>query len=464
MNSIDGYGVFCQSSSELCDDLQSLIAVQLLPQVDYYILKNDPTTVYDAHHLRRLSMITLKSMKIAVLFTGTSRPETPVFPLPVYLIPFFVGINIPTGHSINPQTLAYYRLHEPIGCRDLTTLESLSHHGIKAYQSGCLTMLFKKKYNINKQSKKHYYIMNKVNPSDLKHSDTTQIKPTNRDLIKKNIIERLEFADYVLIKLMSAGQVTTDHIECYLPCLSFGVKAKFTGDLTRSVNKHLADLNYDQLKSLCEQTLSCIHQFIDSFTIKPQLLSFTVFLTTIGRPTLRRMLNSLVNQLTALDYLYIAIDGEDSVADTKSILSDYEGKWQCHLIIIEHKTNLGYWGHSLRNYYQKQLEGDYILHADDDNIYVDGAFDLIRKLVIHRYHLYVFQVEINKGHIVPQPDQIEINNIDTACGVVANLPHYFEEWKLCRGGDYNFWSSTAKHFHDSHIHFTHQVIYKMIGV
>src|SRR5680860_231143 len=93
--------------------------------------------------------------------------------------------------------------------------------------------------------------------------------------------------------------------------------------------------------------------------------SLTVFLTTIGRPSLKNMLDSLIDQLNDIDYLYIFIDGPEGKHETKTIINKYTFK--CQVIVTVHPKNLGHWGHALRNEYQKKLKGDYILHADDDD-------------------------------------------------------------------------------------------------
>src|SRR5262245_16362196 len=92
-------------------------------------------------------------------------------------------------------------------------------------------------------------------------------------------------------------------------------------------------------------------------------LSLHVLLATIGRSSLIRMLKSLQFQLQSSDYLTVVFDAQDVdgvYSQTEEILKEFS----CHYNIIMEPTNLGFWGHGVRNKYN-QLQGDFILHADD---------------------------------------------------------------------------------------------------
>ncbi|MBK8048214.1 MAG: polysaccharide pyruvyl transferase family protein [Anaerolineales bacterium] len=54
--------------------------------------------------------------------------------------PLFVSFHIANPAIAQPHYADYYRQHEPIGCRDVATVELLRQIGVEAYLSGCLTL------------------------------------------------------------------------------------------------------------------------------------------------------------------------------------------------------------------------------------------------------------------------------------------------------------------------------------
>ncbi len=194
-------------------------------------------------------------------------------------------------------------------------------------------------------------------------------------------------------------------------------------------------------------------------------MEFAVLLTTIGRPCLRRMLNSLVGELTDADYLYIVIDGPTYYSSALSIINEFHGRWQCLVVVIQHPVNVSFWGHELRNTYQRHLQGDYILHADDDDEYLKGAFNILRQEVKEYGQLYIFQMTrpYLEPTTIPNYDQIAKGNIGSPCGVIANLSYLFGDWKNNYDGDYQFWQSTAEKVGIQNIIWTHQTIYRVLG-
>ena len=56
-----------------------------------------------------------------------------------HLQPLFVSFHCSRPASLTPQVIDYLRAHEPIGCRDWSTVDLLLSAGVKAFFSGCLT-------------------------------------------------------------------------------------------------------------------------------------------------------------------------------------------------------------------------------------------------------------------------------------------------------------------------------------
>ena len=67
--------------------------------------------------------------------------------------PVFFGLTMPRTELYDDE-VEYYKLHEPIGCRDEQAYNTMKKYGIDAYLGGCLTVaLPKREDNPEKQNK-----------------------------------------------------------------------------------------------------------------------------------------------------------------------------------------------------------------------------------------------------------------------------------------------------------------------
>lgn len=168
------------------------------------------------------------------------------------------------------------------------------------------------------------------------------------------------------------------------------------------------------------------------------MISLNVILTTIGRDELLRMLRSLIHQLTEDDYITIVSDADHSLV--RQCLSSFNPA--CTIIHIANSNSLGYWGHGSRNKYQNILPGDYLLNADDDDRYTEGAFDKIREVVKEK-KLYIFKHQDGRNVAWSIPGVVQLGNIGTSCGVIPNT-HNLPDWELVYGGDASFYIKLSK--------------------
>ena len=173
--------------------------------------------------------------------------------------------------------------------------------------------------------------------------------------------------------------------------------------------------------------------------------SLHILLATIGRKKLFNMINSILPHLHTHDYLTVVYDAKD-IDNTRPLVEKlFEDIKATCTIYIEPK-NLGFWGHGIRNKWASKLAGDFILHADDDNIYYPNAFDLIRENCTNTEILYLFQIRYNNGsNLIPDPlKKIKLCNIDTACGVIPRVLNTKGWWKFEYGGDGKFYEQIIK--------------------
>jgi hypothetical protein len=205
-------------------------------------------------------------------------------------------------------------------------------------------------------------------------------------------------------------------------------------------------------------------------------MKLSVLITTIGRPSLQRMLESLACQLHPQDRIYLAVEGHADHSLIRQQIESIKIKYpNLNVSVMTHPTTLGSWGHGLRNYYQKSLKGDFILHGDDDDVYTPNAIEAIRFRIRSNLNadLFVFQmwrpyhtskygelfdlIPIKTSH----GTQMTMGDIGTPCGVVKNIPDKFGEWKLERGGDYHFWQQTANAIGAERIQWCREIIYEV---
>ncbi len=124
------YGLLSYKTNNIGDEIQSLAARQYLPRVDILL---------DRDNLKNVK----NKKKIKLILNGWFNPNQKNWPPSPDIDPLFISFHI-SKRSIpavlSPESLAYFRKHQPIGCRDLFTEKLLKEQNIHAYFSGCLTL------------------------------------------------------------------------------------------------------------------------------------------------------------------------------------------------------------------------------------------------------------------------------------------------------------------------------------
>ena len=184
--------------------------------------------------------------------------------------------------------------------------------------------------------------------------------------------------------------------------------------------------------------------------------TFNILIASIGRESVKNMLYSLKNQLTEHDCITIVFDGviPNFEIDTSDFL--------CKVYIYYEDINLGYWGHGIRNKYNPILEKrDFVLHADDDDIYLTNSFQLLRKHCIDTNLLYVAKMNFRpwEDRFVPETNEIKSGNIGTPCGIIPYELNKINTFGLYHGGDFLFYENISRCV--SNIVFLDYVIYQI---
>jgi len=166
--------------------------------------------------------------------------------------------------------------------------------------------------------------------------------------------------------------------------------------------------------------------------------TFNILIATTGRESLQKMIDSLIDQLTENDCITIVYDGYSTIP-----LFNFRDL-KCKIYQYYESEKLGYWGHGIRNKYATLLEKkDFIMHADDDDIYSPDTFNKIRELCNDNEILYIGKFDC-KGTILPIDNIIKKGNIGTPCGIIPYNINSQAEWKLQYGGDGIFYEDLEK--------------------
>ena len=192
--------------------------------------------------------------------------------------------------------------------------------------------------------------------------------------------------------------------------------------------------------NLSDDFLMC---FIKKSVVEIPSPSFHILIACGGRKTLQRLLDSLTWQLEKGDAITIVFDGEHARAK-----SGYSDTWTinapCSIFTYDQIPNLGagIGSEPVRSKYQSLLEKTttYIMHADDDDIYLPGAFYKLKNLCKDPNNLYIAKMD-NIGTIVPSKKCIEYCNIGTPNGIIPFSLANTVAWGPHRGGDFTYYNA-----------------------
>jgi hypothetical protein len=183
--------------------------------------------------------------------------------------------------------------------------------------------------------------------------------------------------------------------------------------------------------------------------------NINVVCTTIGRDTLPRLIESFIDQLSENDLFTIISDiNHDYVSN---VLKQYDFK--CKMTHISNEGDskgAGAYGHPLINKHLNNLEGDFIMFADDDDRYVEGAFSFIKKTLKDKNKLYIFKHKWGNTYAWNVKDFSRGNVGKCMCAIpnTHNLPKFREDVL----GDVCFFEEIGK---EMDYEFIDHVIYKV---
>ena len=156
--------------------------------------------------------------------------------------PLFLSFHISTKSQkelTSPSSIAYFKKHQPIGCRDTHTLTLLQKHNVTCFLSGCLTLtlprytgqrgdniLFVDVMRTNYTSSYRKAIVSRMIPERFKEK-IEFITHFSKEMKSQTSHERMNEAKLLLDRYKKAKLVFTSLIHCALPCVAMGHPRRF---------------------------------------------------------------------------------------------------------------------------------------------------------------------------------------------------------------------------------------------
>ena len=235
------------------DYIQSLAAKQYLPQVDEHI-NREKLGLYDGGETK-------------LIMNGWFAHNPKKWVPSDDIVPLFVSLHMNSQSAksmLSENGIAYFKKHQPIGCRDQYTVDLLKEKGIEAYFTGCLTLTLDSYKVDDSERGDDVYIVNPLYNYPLKDIAFSSLKNMLKSIVKGEIFklkkrekhlrkfvdndllktavytkqyihtenrysddDKLIMAEELLHKYARAKLVITSRIHCALPCLAMGTPVIF---------------------------------------------------------------------------------------------------------------------------------------------------------------------------------------------------------------------------------------------
>jgi len=219
-------GYYAPEIMNIGDYVQSLAARQFLPSVDVYV-DRDQLGTYVGGSVNMIMNAWHRLWRKCMVFSPQINP-------------LMVAVHLNNPENAADETIAYFKRHEPVGCRDFHTRDFLRDKGIKAYFSGCMTLTLGRTYRVPESERTDdiYFVDYRLGESEAIDSAVrpilnarrrhcscfyrTHYYPLNSD-VRGGLCE----AEALVREYARAGLVITRNIHCALPCLALGTPVVF---------------------------------------------------------------------------------------------------------------------------------------------------------------------------------------------------------------------------------------------
>lgn len=172
------------------------------------------------------------------------------------------------------------------------------------------------------------------------------------------------------------------------------------------------------------------------------IIRISVVIPTLGRPTLQRTLNSIVEAGVCSQDEVLVVWGD--AADPTEVVERVT--LPCPRHIIHARAPKPDYGNTQKTAGMRAARGSHVAFMDDDDIYLPGALDRMRKELEKNPGLpHQFQVQLGKPHsrLIWHKPKVELGNVTTDGIVVPNRPD-LPSWPVRRSdGMLTPWQDTG---------------------
>lgn len=206
------HAIFAFSTPNLGDEVQALAAALLLPRVDAYVDRD------------RLDKVRLKEVHAVIMNSWFAVKRYRAVPS-VDLRPYYFGQCVGRSDLLNPDWIAEWKRHEPIGCRDTHSVALLRDQGIDARFTGCLTTWMGRFLHPPVKREGVVFVdvpeaLERFIPEDIRRraSRITNATAKRGGTPRKRFERAAELCDVI----RTAEMVVTRRLHTALPCVGFG--------------------------------------------------------------------------------------------------------------------------------------------------------------------------------------------------------------------------------------------------
>lgn len=238
------YAAYKYETVNIGDDIQTYAAQSFFPRIDRYIFRDRLNA-----ELTKLTPGCIRSMKMIINGWYSHSPRD-FYPRDAGgFRPLCISMHFSDKHGSSTRTMfedgllaKFLRDNQPIGCRDVASVELLQRHGVEAYFSGCLTLTLKLP---PRQKRDDLVIVSDCKvPAHLLESISANVVHRTHGRLPMaahrlagwlNRFDRFheykrQVAAATLQHYQQARLVITSRLHCALPCLALGTDVVFVHD------------------------------------------------------------------------------------------------------------------------------------------------------------------------------------------------------------------------------------------
>jgi hypothetical protein len=213
--------------------------------------------------------------------------------------------------------------------------------------------------------------------------------------------------------------------------------------MTRAVLETLAGVSSGAGSIWCWKAA----QPLDETWALPRL---SVIVTTTGRTSLPATLASIrAQRLLEGDEILLVHDGQ---AGIQTIIAWDQARLPGQIVVLPTGPH-GDWGALARTTGQMRASGSHLLWQDDDDVYLPGAFDVIRREIVRSpQDILLFRLAYPGGKLLWRAPVIQCRNVSTQMYVIPRAAR-LGRWGSHYQGDFQFIQTTIAANPDRHIRF-----------